>query len=149
MSGKVKLALFSHLLSSRYFPRWRNLVAKVQGTRENSHTNFAFAFKLSNYCVNFSFKSVRASLICLGKSGCREIFSSWPQLVEKNCYLSISTHSHRVYTDQPHLSGLNEFKIFMRFLLPSNQERMKEWTSLKNRSINALLLLKTLEARAL
>ena len=61
----------------------------VQGTRENSQTNFAFAFKLSNYCVNCSFKSVRASLICLGLnlSGCREIFSSWPQPVEKtvNC----------------------------------------------------------------
>ena len=63
--------------------------------------------------------------------------------------LSINTHSHTVYTDQPHLSGLNEFKIFMRFLLPSNQERMQERTSLKNRSIDALLLLKTLEARAL
>ena len=31
---KVKLVLFSHLFSSRYFPRWRKLVAKVQGTRE-------------------------------------------------------------------------------------------------------------------
>ena len=80
---KVKLVLFSHLLSSRYFPRWRKLVAKVQGTHENSQTNFAFAFKSSNYCVNCSFKSVRASLICLGKSGCREIFFSWPQPVEK------------------------------------------------------------------
>ena len=82
---KVKLVLFSHLLSSRYFPRWRKLVAKVQSTRENSQTNFAFVFKLSNYCVNCSFKSVRASLICLrlNLSGCREIFSSWPQPVEK------------------------------------------------------------------
>ena len=81
---KVKLVLFSHLLSSPYFPRWRKLVAKVQGTRENSQTNFAFAFKLSNYCVNCSVKSVRASLISLGLnlSGCREIFSSWPQPVE-------------------------------------------------------------------
>ena len=61
----------------------------------------------------------------------------------------MSTHSHTVYTDQPHLSGLNEFKIFMCFLLPSNQERMQEWMLLKNRSIDALLLLKTLEARAL
>ena len=34
---KVKLVLFSHLLSSRYFPR-RKLVAKVQSTRENSQT---------------------------------------------------------------------------------------------------------------
>ena len=82
---KVKLVLFSHLLSSTYFPRWRKLVAKVQGTHENSQTNFAFAFKLSNYCVNCSVKSVRASLISLGLnlSGCREIFSSWPQPVEK------------------------------------------------------------------
>ena len=49
-----------------------------------SQTNFAFAFKLSNYSANFSGKSVRASLICLGLnlSGCREIFSSWPQPVE-------------------------------------------------------------------
>ena len=84
---KVKLVLFSQMLSSQYFPRWRKLVAKVQGTRENSQTNFAFAFKLSNYCVNCSFESVRASLIRLGISGCREIFSSWPQPVEKNCYL--------------------------------------------------------------
>ena len=29
--------------------------------------------------------------------------------------LSISLHFHTVYTDQPHLSGLNEFKILMRF----------------------------------
>ena len=29
--------LFSHLFSSRYFPRWRKLVAKVQGTRENRY----------------------------------------------------------------------------------------------------------------
>ena len=29
--------LFSHLFSSRYFPRWRKLVAKVQGTRENPY----------------------------------------------------------------------------------------------------------------
>ena len=80
---KVKLVLFSHLLSSSYFRGWRKLVAKVQGTRENSQTNSAFALKLSNYCVNCSFKSVRASLICLGISGCREILSSWPQPVEK------------------------------------------------------------------
>ena len=34
---KVKPVLFSHLLSSRYFPRWLKLVAKVQGTRENRY----------------------------------------------------------------------------------------------------------------
>ena len=34
---KVKPVFFSHLLSSRYFPRWRKLVAKVQGTRENRY----------------------------------------------------------------------------------------------------------------
>ena len=84
---KVKLVLFSHLLSSRYFTQLRKLVAKVQGTCENRYffrTNFAFAFKLSNYCANFSFESVRVSLICLGLnlSGCREIFSSWPQPIE-------------------------------------------------------------------
>ena len=32
---KVKLVLFSHLLSSRYFARWRKLVAKVQFRRKN------------------------------------------------------------------------------------------------------------------
>ena len=35
--SKVKLGLFSHLLSSRYFPRWRKLVANVQGTRGNRY----------------------------------------------------------------------------------------------------------------
>ena len=47
--------------------------------------------------------------------------------------LRISTHFDTAYTDQPHLSGLNEFKISMRFLLPSNQERMQEWTSLSEK----------------
>ena len=85
-SGNVREGKTCVIFTSALFALFSSvayLVAKVQGTRENSHTNFAFAFKLSNYCVNFSFKSVRASLICLGKSGCREIFSSWPQLVEK------------------------------------------------------------------
>ena len=77
--------IFTAALFELFFPRWRKLVAKVQGPRENSQTNFAFAFTLSNYCTNCSFKSVRASLICLGLnlSCCREIFSSRPQPVEK------------------------------------------------------------------
>ena len=35
--------------------------------------------------------------------------------VRESKNLSISTHFHTVYTDQPLLSGLNEFKVFMRF----------------------------------
>ena len=40
--------------------RRSKVVAKVQGHARKSlfsQTNFAFAFKLSNYCANFSFKS--------------------------------------------------------------------------------------------
>ena len=45
---KVKLVLFSHLFSSRYFPRWRKLVAKVQGTRENRYfSRLSLLFPLS------------------------------------------------------------------------------------------------------
>ena len=49
-SGNVneegKTFIISHVLSSRYFPPWRKLLALVQGTRKNryfSQTNFAFA----------------------------------------------------------------------------------------------------------
>ena len=89
---KVKFVLFSHLLFSRYFPRWRKFVAKVQGTRENRYflkLTLLLPLSYQTDCANFSFKSVRTSLIYLGLnlSGCREIFSSWPQPVEKNCYL--------------------------------------------------------------
>ena len=92
---KVKLGLFSHLLSSRYFPRWRKLnCSKCTGQAWKSlfsQNNFAFAFKLSNYCATCSFKSVRASLICLGLnlSGCREIFSSRPQPVVKKTVICL------------------------------------------------------------
>ena len=109
---KVKLVLFSHLLSSRYFPRWRKLVGKVQGKRENRY--FPRLTLLSNYCANFSFKSVRASLICLGLnlSGCREIFSSWPQPVETELlfvwmilfpWLLVSKDRKRFWRAQPKL----------------------------------------------
>ena len=56
-----------------------------------SQNNFAFAFKLSNYCANCSFKSVRASLICLelNLSGCSEIFSSRPQPVVKKTVICL------------------------------------------------------------
>ena len=45
--------------------------------------------------------------------------------------LSISTHFDTAYTDQPHLSGLNEFKISMQ-LCAVNCVQMQESTSLKN-----------------
>ena len=77
---KVKLVLFSHLLFSRYFPRWRKLVAKVQGTRENPYFPRLTLLLPLSYQTTASavHKSVRASLICLGLTltGCREIFSS-------------------------------------------------------------------------
>ena len=76
--------LFSHLFSLRYFPRWRKLVAKVQGTRENRYFSRLTLLLPLSYQTTAPFKSVRASLICLGLnlSGCCHIFSSWPQPVE-------------------------------------------------------------------
>ena len=79
--------LFSHLFSLRYFPGWRKLVAKVQGTRENryfSRITLLLPLSYQTTAPTVTFKSVRASLICLGLnlSGCCQIFSSWPQPVE-------------------------------------------------------------------
>ena len=67
-----KVKLFSHLISSRYFPRWRKVVAKVQFTRKNlfSQTNFAFAFKLSNYCA----VRVRVCVRCAVRALCTVMF---------------------------------------------------------------------------
>ena len=72
--------LFSHLLFSGDFPRWRKLVAKVQGTRENRYFPRLTLLLPLSYQTTASavHKSVRASLICLGLNltGCREICSS-------------------------------------------------------------------------